>query len=75
MNFTAINFYLIMCIFLFISAEKEDQMKADHLKLFTPRTRNIMVNILASTPTDSNILFIISVRCGYVFCHLNAQTL
>ncbi len=44
MNFTAINFYLIMCIFLFISAEKEDQRKADHLKLFTPRTRNIMVS-------------------------------
>ncbi len=50
--------------------------KSDHLKLFTARKRNIIVNILASTPTDDNGLFTVihaavTVRCCLLFVVVN----
>jgi hypothetical protein len=44
--------------------------KSDQLKLFTARTRNIMVNILASTPTDDNGLFAVIHTAVTVCCCL-----
>lgn len=58
----------VLCYRLQLLIHQELHKSGGSYDPFTPRTITIRITVLASTPTDDRVLFLLSLHCSYVVC-------